>query len=101
MKTKFNVKDTVYWVNDYKIVKSIVKEVIVRTDKNGTSTLYNIVSVLDGKERMSIEAQLVDNLSTAKRSAIINWGTITKDVAEQIDKMTELSFEPLRITNDK
>jgi len=95
MKTKFNVKDTVYWVNDYKIVKSIVKEVIIRTDKNGTSVLYNIVSVLDGKERMSVEAQLVDNLSTAKRSATINWGTITKDVAEQIDNMTEQSFKPL------
>ena len=101
MIAKYNVKDTVYYVNDFRIVKSIVKEVIVKTDKNGTNILYNIKAVLDGKERMSVEAQLVESLAIAKQSATVNWATITRNVAEQIDNMTEKSFEPMAKINDK
>jgi hypothetical protein len=95
MKTKYNVGDVVYWVNDYKIVKSTIEEVVIKKTKDGTKTTYVIASFRKSKDNKlvpCIEAQLVDNFKTAKESAITNWKTISKSVQKQLEDLTDSSF---------
>jgi len=99
---KYDVNDIVYYVNDFRVVKSVVDEVIIKSDKQGTHVLYLLSPYnKDGKSKgiNCVEAFLVDNLSLAKESALTNWKRITQEVKESIEKLTEESFESIK--NDK
>jgi hypothetical protein len=96
---KYNVNDIVYYVNDFRVVKSIVDEVVIKSDKDGTHVLYLLSPYnKDGKSKgvNCVEAFIVDNLSLAKESALTNWRRITQEVQSSIENLTEKSFEPLK-----
>ena len=93
---KYNVHDIVYYINDFRVVKSIIDEVIIKQDKDGTHVLYLLSSYKkDGKSKSMncVEAYLVDNLKTAKESALANWRRITQDVQKNIENLTDEMFE--------
>jgi len=102
MKTKYKVNDIVYYVNDFRVVKSIVDEVVIKMDKDGTHVLYLLSPYnKDGKSKgvNCVEAFIVDNLTLAKESALANWRRITQEVQRSIETLTEESFESTK--NDK
>ena len=95
MKTRYDVKDIVYYVRDYHIVKGTITEVIIKKDVRSTDVIYKVVSITNGKEFQCVEAQLVDTLNVAKKSAKANWSRINSEVQKGFNEMTEKSFEPL------
>jgi len=101
METKFNVGDISYYVHDYKLIKIFIKMVTVQTDKSGTTVLYTVTSFTNKKEFQCREAELVDNLSEAKSSALQNWDRICKDVYNQLNSISEKDFEPLKESNEE
>jgi len=101
MKTKYNVGDVVYWVSDYKVVKSTVKEVVIKKTCYGVKITYMIVSYKVPndvrKQQQCVEAQLVTTIVEAKESALLNWTRITKQVEESLINLTDKSFEPIPV----
>ena len=97
---RYDVNNIVYYINDYRVVKSVIDEVIIKQDKNGTHISYTISSYKKDKKPFNcVEAYLVDDLETAKQSALTNWRNITQDVEKQLTNLTEEMFEPIK--NDK
>lgn len=95
MEIKYKVGDIVYYVKDYKVVKSIIDGISVKYDAQGRTLLYILGAYSKkGKSIMSIEAQLVDTLEIAKQSALINWENITKQVKNDLINLIEKDFEP-------
>jgi len=102
METKYEINDIVYYVNDFRVVKSIVEEVVIKKDAQGTHTHYLLSPYKkDGKNKgvNASEAFIVDDLETAKKSALTNWKRISEQVKTDLENLTYESFEPIK--NDK
>jgi hypothetical protein len=95
MEPIYNTDDIVYYVNDYKVIKCVIDSVIVKQDRTGFQTIYSIspYNKKDGKPINCVGAYLVDNLETARQSALTNWKRITEQVEEQLNKLTDEDFE--------
>lgn len=104
METKYKINDIVYYVNDFRVVKCIINEVVIKTDKQGTHILYLLSPYKrDGKSKNinCLEAFLVDNLTTAKESALTNWKKITQQVENDLKNLTDEAFEPTENNENK
>jgi len=97
--TKYNVNDVVYIVEEFRVVKSIIDSIIITKDNSGERISYITYAYKDKnikpKKRQYSEAMIVDNLETARQSALANWRTITQDVKKQLEKLTDKDFEPI------
>jgi len=105
METKFNVGDVVYVIQDYKVIKSLIESIVVKKDKTGTHLQYNVYSYLHQNEtkRKVVpynEANLVETLEVAKKSAMLNWNNIVKSVTEQLAELKDEDFNPLEPKKD-
>lgn len=101
---KYDVDDIVYVVDEFRVIKSIIASVIITQDKQGTHVKYNAYSyqqkdAIKRKRREFIEAMLIDNLITAKQSALANWRTITQRIENDLNNLTEKDFEPIENEN--
>ena len=98
METKYDVGDVVYVVKDYKVIKSIIDSVVIKKDASGKHTQYNLYSFLHQNEKRKIiaytECFLVDDLETAKKSAMLNWNKIVKSITEQMGELKDEDFNP-------
>jgi hypothetical protein len=95
--TKFKVGQVVYTVNDYKISKGRIEEVIIRqTDKMSVS--YEIVSLAwesqgQTKKKIFTEAMIVETFEEAKEAALANWENIYRNVKTALGMLKEEVFE--------
>ena len=98
MQTKYKPSDIVYVVSEFRVIKSVITDVVITRNTKGETVEYVLYSYNDlkKKQRKFIEAMLVDNLEDAKKSALTNWERIKKQVEEGIKGLTNESFEPIK-----
>ena len=98
IETKYTLDDTVYVINEYKIIKSVVSSIVLTKDKRGEHITYNVYPYCErDKEkkhiRPIIEACLVATLDEARQSALANWRRITLQVEKDLNNLTDEAFE--------
>jgi len=91
------VGDVVYYVNDYKVIKCTIEEIITKADKNSTQTTYTLQTVKKEKGNLkrfsSVSAMFVQDLEVAKQSALTNWKTITAQVEKGLTNLKDSDFD--------
>ena len=106
MKTKYKVCDTVYVVKDYNIIKSVIDSIDIKMSEKKTEVLYNVYGLRqqnDPKKRIVpfIEAYLVDDLETAKKSALANLNSTLTSARAFIVTLKDEMFEPIKMEEIK
>jgi len=91
------IDDIVYYVNDYKVIKCTIEEIIIKSDRNLTQTVYTLQTVKKENDKLkrftSVAARFVQDLEVAKQSALCNWKTITAQVEKDLENLTDKDFE--------
>lgn len=104
--TKFLINDEIFVVQDYKVVKCRIEEIVLRFNEEGEKLEY-IVSPLiwekQGKKKLkSFSASyIVATFDEAKKAAQMNWENISKRVKFQLENLTEQSYDKIENGEDK
>ena len=95
MNPKYKVNEEVFLVKDYKIVKVKIEKIVISETAQATTLEYVITPLNDSKMKSMAfaEAFLVATLEEAKQSALANWETITRTVRQQLETLTEKSYQ--------
>lgn len=96
IESKFQVGEEVYVVQDYKIVKVTIEEVVLRRNKEKENLEYIVLPIAVNNEKVTTrafpEAYLVKDFETAKKSALANWEAIIINVRKALGNLKEEDF---------
>lgn len=92
METKFQIDQVVYSIQDYRIDRVRIEEVIIRNSKEGQKIHYSVVSDL-GRKLEYDEALLVGSFEEARQAAATNWDNIDKKQRELLNLISDKDFD--------
>jgi len=98
IKPFYKVGDILHCVNEFRVVKVRVEEIVISyTGKPKPTITYNVQSLgleAQGKKKLKAtsEAYLVRKFKDAKESALTNWANITRNVNDQLENLVEESY---------
>lgn len=92
---EFNIGDTFYTADDYKLGRLVLKEIVNRKTADGEIVEY-IAEDITGRKQKVKPADVFFDLEEAKKVALANWEIIYAQVKESITNFTDASFDSLQ-----
>ena len=103
IKPFYKVGDILHCVNEFRVVKVRVEEIVISyTGKPKPTITYNVQSLgleAQGKKKLKAtsEAYLVRKFKDAKESALTNWANITRNVNDQLENLVEEDYSKVKV----
>jgi hypothetical protein len=93
---RYKAGEEVYVVQDYKVVKCTIEEIVTKQTRTESSLQYIVSPIMSGdgkkREKAVVEANIVQSFDKAKQAAMQNWETIYVMVKKQLVDLTEDMF---------
>ena len=93
--SKFQLGQTVYTVEDYRIGRFVILEVINKVSKDGESVEYCLVNDIN-RQVVYNEVLVVGTIEEAKETAKKNWEVIAKRTTEALEMISDEFFNDRR-----
>lgn len=87
----YNIGEQLWYVNDYKLIKVTINEIVITIKENTEQLDYKVTS-FGNKTRVVNEACLVKSFKAAKFAALMNWENIYNSVKKQLSEVEEENY---------
>ena len=92
---KFKLGQIVFTAQEYRLGRFEVKEIIVKTNKDGEKVEYSLEDPF-GRQHIYPEAPIIEDFETARKQALTNWENIYKNTKATLEQATEALFDEMR-----